>query len=40
MDLKGEEIYVKGKYVVVIGGGDIGFDCVGIFNCYGVVSII
>lgn len=35
-----EIIIVKDKYVVVIGGGDIGLDCVGMFNWYGVKLVI
>lgn len=33
-------IFVKDKYVVVIGGGDIGNDCIGIFVCYGVKLVV
>lgn len=33
-------IFVKGKKVVVIGGGDIGMDCIGIFVWYGCVSVV
>jgi len=32
-------IYVKGKKVVVIGGGDTGADCVGTSNRQGAVSV-
>ena len=32
-------INVKGKHVVVIGGGDTGSDCVGTSNRHGAVSI-
>lgn len=34
-----EEIYAKGKHVVVIGGGDTGSDCVGTSNRHGAVSV-
>lgn len=33
-------ISVKDKDVVIIGGGDIGIDCVGIFFCYGCRSLV
>lgn len=33
-------IWVGGKYVVVIGGGDMVFDCVGIVFCQGVFLVI
>jgi len=36
---KGEEIYVEGGDVVVIGGGDTGSDCVGTSNRHGAKSI-
>jgi len=35
----GERIDVKGKKVVVIGGGDTGSDCVGTSNRQGAVSV-
>ena len=36
---KTPDIYVKGKRVVVIGGGDTGADCVGTSNRQGALSV-
>lgn len=33
------KINVKGKHVVVIGGGDTGSDCIGTANREGALSI-
>lgn len=35
-----DQLFVKGKYVIVIGGGDMGLDCVGMLNCYGVKQVM
>ncbi|KAG5557799.1 hypothetical protein RHGRI_007889 [Rhododendron griersonianum] len=35
----GKYIFAKGKKVVVIGGGDTGTDCIGIFTRHGRSSI-
>ncbi len=39
LKVEGERIDVKGKKVVVIGGGDTGSDCVGTSNRQGAVSV-
>ncbi|WVH08805.1 MAG: Glutamate synthase small subunit [Fluviibacter phosphoraccumulans EoVTN8] len=36
---KANPINVKGKHVIVIGGGDTGSDCVGTSNCHGAASV-
>ena len=36
---KANPINVKGKHVVVIGGGDTGSDCVGTSNRHGAASV-
>jgi len=38
--LQTPDIYVKGKKVVVIGGGDTGADCVGTSNRQGATSVV
>ncbi len=37
---KANPINVKGKHVIVIGGGDTGSDCVGTSNRHGAASVI
>jgi glutamate synthase (NADPH/NADH) small chain len=36
---KANPINVKGKHVIVIGGGDTGSDCVGTSNRHGAASV-
>jgi glutamate synthase (NADPH/NADH) small chain len=38
-DSKVQDLWAKGKHVVIIGGGDTGSDCVGTSNRHGAASI-